>query len=159
MKRQAPKGAFFYGRKDRVIVGHKGGKGGGGGRGPTEAPDSLHSIAYARVIDLLSEGEIYGPTHGLGGALRDVYLNGTPVANEDGSLNFSGVSVDFRTGTQWQDPLPGFPASENTIGIGVELKATQPWVRLFTNRQLSAVRVTLAVEGLSRADTSNGDIN
>ncbi|QQB32839.1 phage tail protein [Achromobacter deleyi] len=159
MKRKAPWGAFFYGHKNHAIVGHKGGKGGGGGRGPTEAPDSLHSIAYARVIDLLSEGEIYGPAHGQGGALRDVYLNGTPVANEDGSLNFSGVSVDFRTGTQWQDPLPGFPASENTIGIGTELKAAQPWVRSFTNRQLSAVRVTLAVEGLSQANTSNGDIN
>ncbi|WP_082884052.1 host specificity protein J [Achromobacter ruhlandii] len=161
-RRKAPSGAFFYGRRPSValhVIGHKGGKGGGGGSGPSEAPDSLHSIAYARVIDLLSEGEIYGPVHGLGGALRDVYLNGTPVANADGSLNFSNVSIDFRTGTQWQDPLPGFPASENTIGVSTELKATQPWVRLFTNRQLSAVRVTLAVEGLSRADTSNGDIN
>ncbi|MFP3701115.1 hypothetical protein SB758_37165, partial [Burkholderia sp. SIMBA_013] len=65
-----------------------------------ESPDSLHSTAYARVIDLLGEGEIYGPVHGLGGALRDVYLNGTPVANADGSLNFSNVSIDFRTGTQ-----------------------------------------------------------
>lgn len=158
-KRQAPRGAVFFGRQDRAIVGHKGGgKGGGGGRRPTESPDSLHSIAYARVIDLLSEGEIYGPSHGMGDALRDVYLNGTLVANADGSLNFSNVSVDFRTGTPWQDPLPGFPASENTIGIGTELKSTQPWVRRFTNRQLSAVRVTLAVEGLSRADTSNGDI-
>lgn len=164
MKRQAPSGAFFYGPRPAPgrapILGYGGGKGGGGGgRSPSETPDSLHSIAYARVIDLLSEGEIYGPVHGLGGALRDVYLNGTPVANSDGSLNFSNVSIDFRTGTQWQDPLPGFPASENTIGVNTELKATQPWVRLFTNRQLSAVRVTLAVEGLSRADTSNGDIN
>ncbi len=164
MKRQAPSGAFFYGRRSvssrAPILGYGGGKGGGGGgRSPSETPDSLHSIAYARVIDLLSEGEIYGPAHGLGNPLRDVYLNGTPVANEDGTLNFSNVSIDFRTGTQWQDPLPGFPASENTIGVNTELKATQPWVRLFTNRQLSAVRVTLAVEGLSRADTSNGDIN
>ncbi|RSS48264.1 host specificity protein J, partial [Streptomyces sp. WAC06614] len=115
--------------------------------------------AYARVIDLLGEGEIYGPVHGMDNALRDVYLNGTPVANEDGSLNFSGASIDFRTGTQWQDPLPGFPASESTIGINAELKSSQPWTRLFTNLQASAVRVTLAVEGLRRADTKNGDIN
>ncbi len=163
VKRKAPSGAFFYSRRSAgqvgPIIGYGGGKGGGGGgRTPEETADSLHSTAYARVIDLLSEGEIYGPTHGLGSALRDVYLNGTPVANADGTLNFSNVSIDFRTGTQWQDPLPGFPASENTIGVSTELKATQPWVRLFTNRQLSAVRVTLAVEGLSRADTSNGDI-
>lgn len=161
-KRKAPSGAFFSGRRiahgHRIIMGY-GGKGDdGGGRAPTEARDSLHSIAYARVIDLLSEGEIYGPVHGAGGILRDVYLNGTPVANADGSLNFSNVSIDFRAGTQWQDPLPGFPASENTIGVGTELKAVQSWVHLFTNRQLSAVRVTLAVEGLSKADTSTGDI-
>ncbi len=162
IRNKAPAGAFAFGGKRadarQDVIGHKG-KGGGGGRAPVESPDSLHSTAYARVIDLLGEGEIYGPVHGMDNALRDVYLNGTPVANEDGSLNFTGASIDFRTGTQLQDPLPGFPASESTIGINAELKSNQPWTRLFTNLQASAVRVTLAVEGLSRADTKNGDIN
>ncbi|WP_025138212.1 host specificity protein J [Achromobacter sp. DH1f] len=162
IRNKAPAGAFAFGGKraagSQELIGHKG-KGGGGGRAPVESPDSLHSTAYARVIDLLGEGEIYGPVHGLDNALRDVYLNGTPVANEDGSLNFTGASIDFRTGTQWQDPLPGFPASESTIGINAELKSGQPWNRLFTNLQASAVRITLAVEGLSQADTKNGDIN
>ncbi|WP_241560814.1 host specificity protein J [Bordetella avium] len=161
MKRKASSGAFFYGRRKASglpITGHKGGKGGGGSRTPIEAPDSLRSIAYARVIDLLSEGEIYGPVHGPEYALRDVYFNGTPVQNEDGTLNFQNVQVDFRPGTQWQEPLPGFPGSENTVSVGTELKSAQAWVRQFTNRQLSAVRVTLAAEGLSKANTSNGDI-
>lgn len=140
------------------MVGHGGGKSGGGGRSPKEAPDSLHSTAYARIIDLVSEGEIFGPTHGLGGALRDVYLDGTPVANEDGSLNFQNVAIDFRTGTQTQDPLPGFPASEVTTAANVELTAALPWVRSFADTQLSAIRITLAVNGLSQANTSNGDI-
>jgi len=140
------------------VVGHGGGKSGGGGRSPKEAPDSLHSTAYARIIDLVSEGEIFGPTHGLGGALRDVYLDGTPVANEDGSLNFQNVAIDFRTGTQTQDPLPGFPASEVTTAANVELTAALPWVRSFADTQLSAIRITLAVNGLSQANTSNGDI-
>ena len=135
-----------------------GGKSGGGGRSPKESPDSLHSTAYARIIDLISEGEVFGPTHGLSGALRDVYLDGTPIANADGSLNFQNVAVDFRTGTQTQDPLPGFPASEITTAANVELTVTTPWIRSFTNTQLSAVRVTLAVNGLSQANTSNGDI-
>jgi predicted phage tail protein len=102
---------------------------------------------------------VYGPTHGLSGALRDVYLDGTPIANEDGSLNFQNVQADFRTGTQTQDPLPGFPASEITSAANVELTVTMPWVRSFTNTQLSAIRLTLAVNGLSQANTSNGDIN
>ncbi|WP_447982198.1 host specificity protein J [Achromobacter kerstersii] len=141
------------------ITGFGGGKGGGGGRTPKESPDSLHSTAFARIVDLISEGEVYGPTHGLNGALRDVYLDGTPVANEDGSLNFQSVAIDFRTGTQTQDPLPGFPASEVTTGVNVELTTAVPWVHSFTNPQLSAVRVTIAVNGLSEANTSNGDIS
>ena len=159
---RAPSGALVVsgGRRGRVlpVVGFGGGKSGGGGRSPKESPDSLHSTAYARIIDLISEGEVFGPTHGLSGALRDVYLDGTPIANADGSLNFQNVAVDFRTGTQTQDPLPGFPASEITTAANVELTVTTPWIRSFTNTQLSAVRVTLAVNGLSQANTSNGDI-
>lgn len=159
---RAPSGALVVSgarQARRVpISGFGGGKGGGGGRSPREAPDSLHSTAFARVIDLVSEGEVYGPTHGLAGAMRDVYLDGTPVANADGSLNFPGISIDFRTGTQMQDPLPGFPASEATTGVGIELTSAVPWVRTITNVTLSAVRITLAVAGLSKANTSNGDI-
>lgn len=157
IRKKAPEGAFSHGAP--IPAGHKGGKGGGGGRTPVEVRDSLHSTAYARVIDLLGEGEIYGPVHGMDNALRDVYLNGTPVANADGTLNFSGAAIDFRTGTQLQEPLPGFPAAENTIAVGAELKAAQHWTRLFANLQASAIRVTLGVEGLSKANTGNGDIN
>ena len=160
---RAPSGALVVSGAARgrglPVVGFGGGKGGGGGRSPKESPDSLHSTAFARIIDLISEGEVYGPTHGLGGALRDVRLDGTPIANEDGTLNFQNVAIDFRTGTQTQDPLPGFPASETTTGVNVELTATTPWVRSFTDTQLSAVRLTLAVNGLSQANTSNGDIS
>lgn len=159
---RAPSGALVVSGAGRgrglPVVGFGWGKSGGGGRSPKESPDSLHSTAYARIIDLVSEGEVYGPTHGLSGALRDVYMDGTPVANEDGSLNFQNVQIDFRTGTQTQDPLPGFPASETTTAANVELTAAIPWVRSFTNTQLSAVRVTLAVNGLTQANTSNGDI-
>ncbi len=155
----APSGARVVSGAHRMpIMGFGGGKGGGGGRSPREAPDSLHSTAYARVIDLVSEGEVFGPAHGLAGALRDVYLNGTPAANEDGTINFPGLSIDFRTGTQLQAPLPGFPASESTVAVGTELTAAVPWVTTITNVNLSAVRITLAVAGLSKANTSNGDI-
>lgn len=141
------------------IVGYGGGKSSGSKSStPTEAPDSLHSIAYARVLDLISEGDIYGPTHGLAAGLRDVYLDGTPVANADGTVNFQNVTIDFRTGTQTQDPIPGFPSSESTDPVGVELTQITPVTRAINNLDLSAVRVTLYVNGLSQADTSNGDI-
>jgi hypothetical protein len=119
-----------------------------------EAPDSLHSTSYARVLDLVSEGEIMGLTEGL----QSVFLNDTPVQNADGSKNFKDVTVDFRTGTQTQDYIPGFPDVEDEVSIGVELKAGTPWVRAINNLALSAVRVTLGVPALSQQDTKNGDV-
>lgn len=135
------------------VRGYKG-KGGGEARTPVESPDNLHSTSYARVLDLISEGEIAGLVDGL----KSIYLDGTPLQNADGSLNFEGVTVDVRHGTQQQDPIPGYPASENSYAVGTELKAGTPWVRSFSNRNLSAVRVTLGVNGLSKANTSNADI-
>ena len=136
------------------LRGYKG-KGGGSARQPVEAADSLHSTSYARVLDLLSEGEISGLVNGL----QSIYLNETPLQNADGSMNFQGVQVDFRAGTQWQDPVAGFPASESTASVNVELKFGTPWVRAINNRNLSALRVTLGVNGLRSVDTSTGDIN
>lgn len=126
-------------------------KGGGEARTPVEAPDSLRSTSYARVLDLVSEGEIYGPVKGL----QSMYLNETPLQNADGSMNFSGVTADFRAGVQLQDPVAGFPAAESVANIGVEFVFGAPWIRAINNRNLSAIRVTLGVNGLSKADTSS----
>lgn len=135
------------------LRGYKG-KGGGSARQPVESPDSLHSVSYARVLDLISEGPIEGMVNGL----QSVYLDGTPLQNSQGGMNFSGVQFDVRHGTQQQDHIAGFPASENTVGVGVELRAGTPWVRAISRPELSAIRVTLGVNGLSKANTSNGDI-
>ncbi|AVF41554.1 host specificity protein J [Pandoraea apista] len=140
----------------KYIIGYGGGggKGGGESRTPTESPDSLHSIAYAKVLDAVSEGEIVGLVNGL----QSVFLDSTPILNPDGTANFQNVSVDVRTGTQDQAYIPGFPAVESETSVGVTLTSTTPWVRAISNTQLSAVRITMAVPALSQANTSNGDI-
>lgn len=130
-------------------------KGSGGARTPTESPDNLRSIATFRIVDLTGEGENGGLVNGL----QSVYLDGTPLANADGTLNFSNVTVVQRTGTQDQDYIPGFAAVENEISQGVELKSTSPWTQTITNTQLSAVRLTVSVLALSKIDTSTGDIS
>ena len=107
----------------RDIIGHGGGKGGGDSHTHYEAPDSLHSTAYARVLDLVSEGEILGLAEGT----QSIYMNGTPVANADGSLNFKNVKFDSRSGSQSQTFMTGFPDVENETGVGVELKSSTPW--------------------------------
>lgn len=138
---------------DLTLAGSKGGA--SKPRPSVEAPDSLQSTAYARILDLVSEGEIVG----LKNDKRSVFLDETPLANADGSLNFSGVTLDTRNGSQDQSHIPGFPAVENESPVSVELRSDQPWTKSYSNLQLSAVRVRLAVTRLSQTNTSNGDTN
>lgn len=132
-----------------------GGKSGSNGRTPVETPDSLHSMAVARIIDLVSEGEIRGLVAGN----QSIYLNQVPIQNPDGGLNFAGVTVDIRSGTQDQEYIPGFPSVENEISVNVELRSDQPIVRTVSGSDLSAVRIRLAVPALQKVDEENGDRN
>lgn len=132
-----------------------GGKGGKQPQPPVEQVDSLKSRSYAKVIDLLSEGEIFGPMNGI--AEQCIYLDGTPIQNPDGTLNFTDCLVEVRNGTQDQDHIPGFPSIETTIPIGVQLRATAPFVRSITNTDLSAVRVQIGTNTLMTVNTETGD--
>lgn len=138
-----------------VALAGAGGKSGSNGRTPVETPDSLHSMAVARIIDLVSEGEIRGLVAGN----QSIYLNQVPIQNPDGGLNFAGVTVDTRSGTQDQEYIPGFPSVENEIGVNVELRSDQPVVRVVSGSDLSAVRIRLAVPALQKVDEENGDRN
>ena len=132
----------------------RGAKGDSSAKTPTEAADSLRSISYFRILDLVSEGEIGGLVNGL----QSVFLDQTPVANADGSLNFQGVHLDTRTGSQDQSYIPGYSSVENEITVGTELKSTAPWTQALADTDLSAIRVTLGVPSLQQTNTSNGDI-
>ncbi|MFJ3316109.1 host specificity protein J [Herbaspirillum huttiense] len=131
-----------------------GGKGGDEGHAAVEAPDSLKSISYAKVVDMISEGPIVGLVAGA----QSIYLNETPLQNADGSYNFSGFQWEFRPGTQDQSYIPGFPEVANELAASSELRPDTPWTRGITNLQLSGLRVRLSVSGLSQTDNSNGDV-
>ncbi|MCX5472703.1 phage tail protein [Alcaligenes sp. A-TC2] len=140
------------------VKGHKGGKGGGGStRTPVEDADNLHSIAYASIVDLISAGPIHGFAHE-NSPLRSVYLDNTPIQNEDGSLNFQDVQMEFRAGTQDQSYIPGFPAAESTTAVNVELRSDQPFTRAIQNIHISGLRVGLSVRGLKQQSKKTGDI-
>lgn len=134
------------------LAGSKGGEP-GKQRQPVEAPDSLASIAYARILDIIGEGEIVGLVDGL----KSVYLDETPMMSVDGTLNFQGAKIWTRTGSQDQDYIPGFPAVESEVGVGVELRSDQPYTRSINNSQLSAVSIRLSVRGFKQQNPSNGD--
>lgn len=132
----------------------RGAKGGSQPHTPVESPDNLRSIAFFRILDLVSEGEIGGLVNGQ----QSIYLDETPLANADGSSNFPKAHVEARVGTQDQDVIPSFDSVENEISVGVELKSDSPWLRAITDTTLSSIRVTIGVPALSKANTSNGDI-
>lgn len=135
-----------------VIQGAKGGS--KKQRPPREAPDSLVSIAYARIVDLVSEGEIEGLVDGE----ASIFLDETPGAS-GGAPTFPSLKWEFRPGTQNQSHIPGFAQVENNIGISTELRSDAPWVRSVTSLDLSAVRINIAVPRLAQQNTSNGDTN
>lgn len=135
---------------NNIIKGRKGG--GSKQRTPTEQPDDLQSVAKAKMLLALGEGEFAG---GLTG--KDIYLDGTPLENADGSQNFSGVSWEFRPGTQAQTYIQGIPGTENELSVGTEVSSKTAWTHTFTNTQLSAVRVRLKWPSLMKQE-DDGDV-
>ena len=75
-----------------LVIGSGGGGGGkgggGGGHTPTEAKDNLDSKQFAKVLDLISEGEIQGLVDGA----KSIFLNNPTLQAADGSFNFKDVS-------------------------------------------------------------------
>ncbi|QMR77958.1 DUF1983 domain-containing protein [Enterobacter sp. RHBSTW-00175] len=119
---------------------------------PVEQPDSAQSMARCRILLALGEGEFAG-----GLDASSIFLDGTPLGNADGSMNFENVSWDFRPGTQTQTPIPGFPAVENETSIGVSLTKATPWIRALSNTQIDAVLVRVGITGLQLQE-NDGDI-
>ena len=128
-----------------TIIGAKGGS--KQGHTPVESPDSIQSIARAKMLIALGEGEFAG---GLDG--KTIFLGDgtsyTPLLNADGSENFPGVVWEFRSGTQDQTYIQGFPGIENELQVSQVLKQNVPYVRAISNTQLSAVRVRVGWETL-----------
>ena len=108
------------------IAGSGGGGGGkGGGRQAVEDPDSLQSSAMVSIVDLLGEGQIGGIVNN---SASSIFINDTPIQNQSGSLNFSGVSWQQRTGTPDQTPIEGFDDVATPIAVGVKVTKDKPYV-------------------------------
>ncbi|KTB67034.1 MULTISPECIES: phage tail tip fiber protein [Pseudomonas] len=120
---------------------------------PTEAPDSLRSVAVAKMLIAVGEGEFEGtPT------AKDIYLDNTPLQDPQGNMNFPNVKWEWRTGAVDQTYIQGIRSVENETTISTELRSGTPWVRAISNTQLSAVRVRFAWPALQSVD-AGGNIN
>ncbi|QBF79156.1 phage tail protein [Acinetobacter nosocomialis] len=123
-------------------------------RQPVVAPDSAQSKTYIKELIGLAEGEVEGLANGY----QSILLEDTPLQDENGNKNFENVTVNFRSGTNDQEYIEGFPAVENEIPIDVELKSSTPWVRSFNNLDLDAVRLRLRWGPLRNQDPATGDV-
>lgn len=119
---------------------------------PVEQPDSAQSMARCRMLLALGEGEFAG-----GLDATRIFLDGTPLGNADGTMNFENVFWEFRPGTQTQTPIPGFPAVENETTVGVSLTKVTPWTRALSNTQIDAVLVRIGIPGLQQQE-NDGDV-
>ena len=144
---------------------------------PTREPDTLHSRQFATFLDLVSEGEIEGfataskegRTKGTtaynNAALKDVFLNDTPVlrASADSTnpqtsdFNFQDVRFTPRFGTGSQTKIPGIESSVSTTSVGTTVTTSTPVTRQITNTNVDAVRVSVTFPQLQRA-TDAGDL-
>ena len=146
---------------------------------PTRAPDTLNSRQFVTIQDLISEGEIEGwataskenRTKGTAvyntAALKDVYLDDTPVLNPSANstspaatdYNFQEVSFTPRFGTSGQSHIPGVQQSSSPIsGFPKECTVANGGVtQSITNTDVDAVRVTINFPQLQQAK-DNGDL-
>lgn len=132
--------------KDNKIVEIRGSKGGAKKpRTPVEHDDTLRSISRAKILIALGEGEFEGiPT------AKDIYLDGTPIEDSNGNVNFPDVKWEYRSGSVDQDYIPGMPSVENEVGVNYEVKKNSPYITAINDTQLSAVRVRLHWPSLQR---------
>ncbi|MDP9944359.1 putative phage tail protein [Enterobacter ludwigii] len=124
--------------QETILQGAKGG--GGSAHTPVEQPDDLLSVAKLKMLIAVSEGEIQGDL-----TAQNIFLNDTPLANDSGEYNFSGVKWEFRKGTQDQTYIAGMPQVDNELAVGTTVTTTSPWTRQFTNLSLDAIRIKLSV--------------
>lgn len=134
-------------------MGHKGGS----ASTPRMLDDNLRSKQFYRVLDLLSEGEIYGPVDTQ--HLSSFHLNKSPVTDDQGNINIHGISATWRPGTVDQDPINGMNTIEATTMVNAQVKQPTPLVRTITDPHVTQVRFNIGVSGLVSTDKKGNQDN
>lgn len=138
-----------------LIAGAGGKKSSGSSRTPVEADDTVNSRTMASILDLLGEGVVGGLIDGA----KSIFVDGVALQNEDGSFNRSGVTWDFRDGSQDQSPMPGFDFVETPKAVNTQLKTTNAVTVAIDNDDANRVRVIMKFPSLRSIDKKTGDTN
>ena len=134
----------------------------GGGGGKTKTPellnDNLYHKQFYRVLDILSEGPIYGCVNQVA-PLNSVMLNDTPITDAVGNTSIPGVSVAWRPGTPDQSPINGFNAIESTVMVNAKVMRDTPLVRTVSDPNVTRVRLNIGVDSLVESDNEGNQYN
>ncbi len=139
-------------------------------------PDGvLGSKQFSTIIDVLSEGEIEGFPSASGltqgttaynnAALKDVFMNGTQVLQQnasntspdDSDFNFQNVTFTPRFGTSGQTYIPGIAEIETENPVGTNVTASSPVTQTITNTSVNAIRITIGFPSIQKFE-DDGDI-
>lgn len=132
--------------------------GGGKAKTPTLLNDNLYHKQFYRVLDILSEGPIYGPVN-QNAPLNNVMLNDTPITDANGNTSVPGVSVAWRNGTADQSPINGFNAIESTVIVNAKVTHDTPIIRTVSDPNVNRVRLNLGVDSLVQSDDKGNQYN
>lgn len=132
--------------------------GGGKAKTPTLINDNLYHKQFYRVLDIISEGPIYGPVN-TKAPLNSIMLNNTPVTDANGNTSIPGVSVAWRNGTLDQSPINGFSAIESTVIVNAQVKHDTPIIRTVSDPNVTRVRLNIGVDSLVQSDEQSNQHN
>lgn len=132
--------------------------GGGKAKTPTLINDNLYHKQFYRVLDIISEGPIYGPVN-TKAPLNSIMLNDTPVTDANGNTSIPGVSVAWRNGTLDQSPINGFSAIESTVIVNAQVKHDTPVIRTVSDPNVTRVRLNIGVDSLVQSDEQSNQHN
>ena len=114
----------------------------------TEDPDTLQSTQYARVLDLISEGEI----DGIEGGQRVLFLMEHQFKTPTETTIFKAIHLIHETALKRSHTSQTLSA-QSEKAVGVEVLKTTPVTRSITDSDVDRVRVTIQIPQLQNLKT------
>lgn len=135
----------------------EGAKAGNKQKKPYRAAVSATSSQTMRIKYGLSEGTIlgFGRNASYDDMLKRIFLDGTPIMSAEGE-KLLDVLVEFRDGSQEQEPISGLPSISVEHEVGVEVRLAAPVSRSFSRKDTTSFDVRISVPQLY-AGNADGD--
>ena len=137
----------------------EGAKAGSSQKKPYRAPVSATSTQRMRIKYGISEGTIrgFGGDASYDDMLKRIYLDGTPIMSAEGE-KLLDVTVEFREGSQDQEPINGLPSITVEHDVNVEVKLAAPVSRSFSRPETTSFDIRISIPTLYEGNDA-GDSN